>query len=258
MSLQLLKSLNGNKNGLLKSFLGKFTNSSEPRITWYPSAGTDFRALLYISEQYSKLNPANSTEPAAPDIFIFTDYFMSGNSNFLDSKQIYKDEFTQISVVSAELLPELNLELPEVLIDFPKPHSATNKVAFLNVRVESDVLGTYEVPVIYVFAVNEEFMSKVVLPNDGKLSHIINIRYGGGLGGGGLVRGNWVPNILNKVGCELYISDNSNSDDRNDELVFVNYPNIANNHSKPTLKSIRTIDSKQWSNYGDVSWNEVV
>lgn len=258
MSLQLLNFLNGNKNGLLKSFIASYDKASAPRIAWYPSAGSDFRALLYLNERYTKLNPAKSIEPISPDIFIFSDYWMGGDSNFLDTKLIYKDDSTRMTVVAAELLSDLNLELPEELIDFPKAHKATNKVAFLKVRVESDELGTYEMPVIYVFAVNEEFMSKVVLPNEGKFSHIIKIRYGGGLGGGGKLRGNWIPNILKKVGCELFISDNSNSENRNDVLAFVNYPNIANNHSIPSLRPIRTIESRLWSNYGDVSWNEVV
>jgi hypothetical protein len=46
MSRQLLEHLNGNKAGQLNNFLDNF--EGEPRIAWYPSAGEDFRALLYL------------------------------------------------------------------------------------------------------------------------------------------------------------------------------------------------------------------
>lgn len=254
MSLELLKSLNGSKNGLLKSFINKYDNGQEPRIAWYPSAGEDFRALLYTSEKYSELNPASSKEPKSPDIFIFTDYWMSDRFDFLDTPLIHKDENTKITVLSSELLPDLSLSLPDDIVDFPEPHTATNKVAFLNVRVESDELGTFEIPVIYAFVVNEEFMSKVIIPNNGKLSHIIKIRYGGGCGGGGKVGGNWILHLLNKVGCDLLICDDSHKFGGKDAIVFANYPNLASNHTVANMTEIRKIASHKWSRYGDVSW----
>lgn len=254
MSLELLKSLNGSKNGLLKSFINKYDNGQEPRIAWYPSAGTDFRALLYTSAKYAALNPASNNEPKPPDIFIFTDYWGFEYSSFLDTPLIFEDENTKITVISSELLPDLVLPRPDEIVSYPETNSVSNKVAYLNVQVESDELGIIEIPVIYAFVVNEEFMSKVIIPNNGKLSHIIKIRYGGGLGGGGKVRGNWILHLLNKVGCELLICDNSHINGSKDEIVFANYPNIASNHSEPNITEIRKIDSEKWSRYGDVSW----
>ena len=46
MSIELLKFLNGNNNGLLKAFIDKVGDN--PNIAWYPSAGTDFKPLLYL------------------------------------------------------------------------------------------------------------------------------------------------------------------------------------------------------------------
>lgn len=257
MSLTLLESLNGRKNGLLKSFINKFDETNQPRIAWYPSAGRDFRALLYISEKYAELNPASSEEPKSPDIFIFTDYWMCGGTNFLDTPLIFKDDNTKITVLSSELLPDLSLSLPSDIVDFPEPHEASNKVAFLNVRVESDELGIIEIPVIYAFVVNEEFMSKVILPNNGKLSHIIKIRYGGGCGGGGKVGGNWILKVLPKVGCELLICDDTYKYGGIDQIVTDKYTNIAAYYSEPNITEIRKIDSEKWSRYGDVSWYKV-
>ena len=73
MSIQLLTELNGSKKGALKKFIDTF--KGEPRIAWYPSAGVDFRALLYLSPQYAASDPVDVEEPQTPDIFLFTDYF---------------------------------------------------------------------------------------------------------------------------------------------------------------------------------------
>ncbi len=62
MSKELLSNLNGNKSGHLKRFIDEF--DGDPRIAWYPSAGTDFRALLYLHPSYSQLHPASQNEAA--------------------------------------------------------------------------------------------------------------------------------------------------------------------------------------------------
>ena len=56
MSKELLYNLNGNRTGEFKKFLDGI--NGEPRIAWYPSAGEDFRALIYLDPSYSKINPA--------------------------------------------------------------------------------------------------------------------------------------------------------------------------------------------------------
>ena len=50
MNRELLLNLNGNKTGQLKKFLDVF--EGEPRIAWYPSAGEDFRPLLYLHPKF--------------------------------------------------------------------------------------------------------------------------------------------------------------------------------------------------------------
>ena len=87
MNRELLLNLNGNKTGQLKKFLDVF--EGEPRIAWYPSAGEDFRPLLYLHPKFSKINRAIGQEPQTPDLFIFTDYYPYESSKFLDSKTIY-------------------------------------------------------------------------------------------------------------------------------------------------------------------------
>ena len=44
-------------------------------ICWYPSAGVDFKPLLFISDWYYKKNNVPIDEgQVLPDLFIFTDY----------------------------------------------------------------------------------------------------------------------------------------------------------------------------------------
>ena len=83
MNRELLINLNGNKTGQLKKLLDNF--EGEPRIAWYPSAGEDFRPLLYLHPKFSNLNRGIRQEPQTPDLFIFTDYFPWKSSKFLTS-----------------------------------------------------------------------------------------------------------------------------------------------------------------------------
>lgn len=98
MSRQLLSALNGDRTGELNKFLDTF--EGEPRIAWYPSAGEDFRALMYLHPNFSKSNEAKGEEPSPPDIFLYTDYFPWRNSAFLDTRTIYADSRTVIFIES--------------------------------------------------------------------------------------------------------------------------------------------------------------
>ena len=46
-------------------------------ICWYPSAGEDFRPLLYLSEQYVSTRDAIKNISPLPELFVFTDYHNS-------------------------------------------------------------------------------------------------------------------------------------------------------------------------------------
>ncbi len=254
MSKELLSSLNGNKAGHLKKFIDEF--KGEPRIAWYPSAGTDFRALLYLHPRYSELHPASENEPASPDIFLFTDYYPWQNSTFLDTNTIYSDTRTHVTIEHIEELPQLNLPLNRELVHFPNGSSATDKAIFLKVRIHSDKLGSITYPVVYAFAVNETFYCNKMIPNKATISHIIHVRYGGGLGGGGYASGIWLLNVLKQLKCELLISDGHYHWQRGDEFALENCPSIPR-ESDAKLTSIRLVESKGWSGHGNVKWNLV-
>lgn len=257
MSIQLLKSLNGNKPGELKNFIDKFEGIREPRICWYPSAGTDFRALMFLHSSYEVINPATKEAPVQPDIFLFTDYYPWEFSKFLDSKVIYSDGRTNVWVNTIEELPSINTSLHSAILHFPKGSKATNKVIFLNIDIDSDTLGKISFPVVYVFSENESFCAEKLLPNNAMISHIIHVRYGGGCGGGGNASGAWLLNVLKKLQCEVFISDDHLNWQEGDKEAVALYPSLDNNITKPKFEIIRKVKSETWSAHGDVNWNLV-
>ncbi|GIL21899.1 MAG: hypothetical protein BroJett042_04120 [Bacteroidota bacterium] len=256
MSLQLLNKLAGNTQGDFRKFIDGFAGKPEPRIAWYPSAGEDFRALLYLSNGYSELNPATGKEPSPPDVFLFTDYYPWENSRFLDYKGIYTDDNTGISVVDIEELPGLQLPVLPELVQFPKGSKATNRSIFMNVMVYSEKLGAYQVPVIYCFAESTVFFRDILLLYQSKITHVIHVRYGGGLGGSGTASGVWILRALKLLGTEILISDNNYYWQTGDEFALTLCP-ILQEQAEPQFETIRILSSEKWSNHGDVSWNLV-
>lgn len=254
MSRQLLLNLNGNNTGELQKFLEEMNR--EPRIAWYPSAGEDFRALLYLDPSYSKINPASELEPKSPDIFLFTDYYPWKYSQFLDNKMVYIDSRTMVYIDHIEELPKLNLPLHEQLVHFPKGSNATDRALFLKIRITSDKLGSISYPVIYAFAENETFYCRKLVPNKAIISHIIHIRYGGGCGGGGTASGVWLVNVLKNLKCELFVTDGHYCWQSGDKFALTLCPSIQK-ESDVQLTSIRFLQSQSWSGHGDVNWNLV-
>lgn len=255
MSRKLLLELNGKNNGAFSRWLAKC--EGEPRIAWYPSAGEDFRDLLYLSQKYAEVNPAPKPEPLCPNIFLHTDYFPHESSNFLDSRTIHIDERTKVSVKSIEELPRCELPLDDKIVSFSEGSHATGRVVFLEVEIESSVLGTFSVPVIYAFVENAAFCAKQVLPKNGRFSHIVHVRFGGGCGGGGKSSGVWLLNVLSKLNCEMFITDSHLSRQSGDSRIYRLFPSLAGDESISQLEQVRVVKSEGWSGHGDVSWNIV-
>lgn len=255
MSRHFLEILNGKNSGLLKRYIDGL--NSEPRIAWYPSAGVDFRALIYLHPHYTSINKqCEITEPKSPDLFLFTDYFPWDNLRFLDDRLIYSDSRTIIQVDEIEELPRLNLPLHDELVHFPKGSHATNRILFLNIRIWSNQIGDYTFPVIYAFAENETFYCKKLIPHHATISHIIHVRYGGGLGGGGYASGGWILNVLKKLHCEVFLTDGQHFLQSGDEFAMKMCPSIPRENNLQ-LKPFRVINSIGWSDHGDVTWNLV-
>lgn len=253
MSRELLINLNGTNQGPFNRWLRDLRD--EPRIAWYPSAGEDFRDTLYLHPNYLPTRQNLRLAPPCPNIFLHTDYFPWENSTFLDNQFVHVDDRTSIFVRSIEELPRCDLPLDNQIVAFPNGSNATGRVLFLEVEINSNVLGKFSAPVIYAFVENSVFCAEVALPLQAIFSHVIHIRFGGGCGGGGQSSGIWILNVLRKLRCECFITDSHYHRGRGDERVYDLHPALRGNEDTQQFKRIWTIPSASWSNHGEISCN---
>lgn len=248
-SKELLRILNGNNQGKFHLYLEEINN--DPSIAWYPSAGDDFRPLLYLSKNYAEYSKDRHQKECFPDIFLFTDYMPSPPEGFLDNETIFYDGHTKLTRSEIEFLPHLDLPLDNEIVESANPSLLYGRVYFFTVHISSDSLGEFEYPVIYAFVENESFCSKVLLPNKVKISHIIHVRYGGGCGGGGKATGIWMLNVLRRLKCQVFVTDGRYDCQDGDRAAYRLYPNL---NGKPLFQIIRMVDSDDWSSHGDIGW----
>jgi hypothetical protein len=237
MSRRLLLALNGVNNGALRKWLAEF--DGEPRIAWYPSAGQDFRDLLYFHPRCVELYAAHHNEPSPPDIFLHTDYLYYG-ARFLWNHPIYRDNHTSVSLERVEELPRCHLPLDGRIVVFPRGSPASGRVFYLEMRILSDSLGELTARVIYAIVENAAFCAERVLPCEGRLSHIIHWRHGGGCGGGGLTHGAWLLNVLRQVHCEVFLTQGHACRCEGDDRIHELYPSLAGDEDESQLDQIRT------------------
>lgn len=253
MSVNLLKVLNGGQNGKFNQFLK--TLGSNPVIAWYPSSGSDFRDLLFLDEKYAELNIHRLDVPA-PQLFLHTDYGVFNQiSDFEKNKVLYEDKRTRISIAEIEELPRLNLPLDPSILHFPKGGELTNRVFFLELAVESNKLGNFTHHLIYAFVENEAFCSMVALPNCAQFIYISTVKYGGGFSGGNAM-GGWLHNILAKVGCKIFVTDERPRWEKGDIEAVKLYPSLGPVNSKDCFSSRVVYSTKSWSFWDDrVNWH---
>ena len=251
-----LRKLVGERGGRCRTWLENL--GREPRIAWYPSGGEDFRPLMYLSGEYSEAHPVPGGEPLPPDLFLYTDYFPWSTSRFLDTPVLYQGTRTAVTATHMERLPRVDLPLDPGILDFPRGGRHTGSVVFLETEVRSDVLGTLRWPVLYAFCENEAFCACRMLADQGPASHVIHVRYGGGMGGGGRASGAWLVNVLHRVGCEVFVEDGHLDFQEGDDEAIWRYPGLGATGPEPRLEPMRRMAAKSWSNHGDVTWNRVV
>ncbi len=253
MSFELLNALNGKNKGAFADFLAR--RKTVPNICWYPSAGEDFRDLLYLSPAYGNFHKASEADPTFPDLYLHTDYFPNKWPPFLDGKALHFDSRTMIRVDVVEELPNLNLPLDADLVDFPEAGPVTGRVFFLTVDVHSVPLKTsYKAHLVYAFVENAAFCSGMLLRYRARLSHVLHIRYGGSFGGG-TATGGWLRGVLPQLSCQMFISDGRHDDwSSGDTFAVQHFPSLDLQADQVGFRSIRTLPASGWSNYGTVEW----
>lgn len=262
MSKDLLYSLNGNKRGQFRRWLDGF--EGDPRIAWYPSSGEDFNDLLYLNPKFWKDRaPQSPPLPSVPDIFLHTDYFPFGRPQFLRKREIVFDGTTfdgsekpTMRVKSVESLPRCDLTLDGDIVIAPDGGLATGQVVFLEIEIHSESIGEFTVRLVYVFAENAAFCAECVLPQRGQFSHVVHVRYGGGIGGGGYSTGIWLLNVLRQLHCEVFVTDSHYQRQTGDERIYELFPSLRGDDcdAESDSQSIARIESRDWSGHGDVLW----
>lgn len=259
MSIEFLKSLSGNSKGRFSTYIGGL--SEAPRIAWYPSAGGDFRDLVYLSQRYAEKNNAEKSpvaveEPSFPSLFVHTDY---NPACLPDNDVLYSDEHTTVRIAHKEELPALQLPLdPDIVVfgDQARADGRAGRVRYMEVTVETADLGVISAPVVYAFVENEAFCAHQMLPNQAAVSHVVHVRYGGG-SGGGHANGSWLLSVLAPLQCEYFLTDCYLQERQGDQAAYQRYPILQDDRRPVHRNNIRTIPGHQWSNHGDVSWDRV-
>lgn len=255
MALRLLEELNGGASGPFRRWLDRLDR--EPRIAWYPSAGTDFRDLMYLSPRVAEAFPSAGPEPPPPDLFLHTDYYpWSATGPLPAGPVLHEDRHTRVSVRDLEELPRCDLPLDPELVRFPEGSDLTGRAFFLWIALRSDRLGEITAPVLYVFAENTAFWAERLLPAGARLSHLIRVRYGGGFGGSA-ASGVWILHTLAALGVEVFITDGHDQIQSGDAYALSRYPALRALPPPLLGPPLRVVPGYLWSNHGDVSWHRL-
>lgn len=253
MSIALLKRLCRNPKGGFAEFINQFEGKSEPRIAWYPSAGNDYRALMYLSKAFSQFNPVQVEEPEPPDLFLYTDFIGDDKLGSFGQQVLYQDHHTLVMRDTVELVSHIPVPANQNLIDGSTSHDLAGNVYFVTITVDSDRLGIFKTQLLYCFAENTFILKRYLLPLQAHISHLIHVRYGGGLGGS-RASGVWLKRALGLLHAEVFIHDGTDHWQDGDHYALQFCPILAE-QPEPTLTPFRTIDSAMWSLHGDVTWN---
>ena len=236
-------------------------------ICWYPSAGKDFRPLLFISDWYYKKNNVPRDEgQELPDLFILSDYCGLFNSNGDVScledayyqlwggsfepgsclmRVNYKNSSTEINVKKYEKLRNLYLPFSRRYASFGKS-SDYNSSRLLNVEVVSrinNVVNRYETSILYVATLNEYFANNFLIPNGIRTEYQVIVAYGAF--GGGRIGPQWIVQRYQEFGTKYLIGNEYGwchlSEDYPDKPV-------------PLCEAIYGINGEQWSKGQPVIW----
>ena len=235
-------------------------------ICWYPSAGNDFRALLFLSDwYYSKHNVPLDEGQELPDLFILTD--LRGLHDVFEPQEFeiddglghvsyrrcvpgasiihasYKGRYSDITLKKIEVLESHNFPFNPNMTSF-QCGQTYNSAYFLEVEVETkkyETINKYSANVMYISVQNEFFLSEFLMPNHIKVEYQVLVRYGRDEA---IPRSEELPPKIirqfRKLGIKYLIS--------NEEYVSDAFPDgsIGN--------PIYTINGGQWSGYGAVNW----
>jgi hypothetical protein len=182
-------------------FLDRF-GKSEGRICYYPSAGSDFRPVIY--QQLSGmaelgLVDKNGAVPrpgaellehstySVPDLWILSDFRGDHLTEWMETKLIHRDKKVEIRLLAhTEIKPQRMdfQQRPSPAYTSLPPTEMTGRVFYLRLSITNETIGTVEVDVIYFCVENVNLIRSFLLRQHIPLSHLVWVRDGAGFGGG--------------------------------------------------------------------------
>lgn len=235
-------------------------------ICWYPSAGFDFRSILYLSDEYNKRENVK-LEGKVPSLFILSDY--SAFSTIIrkisleEEKNLFEDDRTKITVTESEEIAPLDTKIETHLAELDWiDQEFFNSVYRFKVKVSSlmkkgEPRKEWQTELVYVSAENTAFLRDFLLENKAKVDYIIRVRYGTGFGGAKGVQGDYLTLYLKELGTKYFVAN-----EVRDAVYDYNYVNrygivLPRRGELPKLEPVHTIDGTAWSDCGRVSWYAV-
>lgn len=257
------------------------------RICWYPSAGADFRSLLFLSEAYCKWKDVPIKAEELPDLFLYTDvnpvndeetkkqqvhFQKSGDSdiailntdNYKNLQRLFQSYDGRTTVTLNRSLQELeSLNSPQDAELCNLPYSSNFGKAFLmDVHVKSNQLGEFDTNVVYVITENTWFAFEYLLKRQIFIDYIIRVRYGDNFGGSKL-KAEWLLKLINPLHVRYFISSTEihedslclRPEDRDDILnKFPESKDVICSKEGIDLGYIYDVPGWQWSHYTDMRY----
>ena len=154
------------------------SRNEETNILYYPSAGQDFRPFVFSKKQcLMHCEIEDLGHYIEPTLLIFSDYFPYNDSTLFDTKVLFSDANTFITIEEyCELIPlkgEYNYFFNTEYIEC-NSSSATGKAIYFNVKIWSHVTKEYYCKdAIYFFYENTNLIDQLFLRHKLQVSHIV-------------------------------------------------------------------------------------
>lgn len=188
MSLQLLQNINGKNNGIFKSWLDNFSESSQPVLSWHHSSNNNFRNLFLLQNVYIDNFLNKEDNWVTPDFFIYTDsdtemfdtlfpeskitLFTSPKSNFesllleyadISGWYLFEDDSMSVRVKKVENLTEQHtVQNSDTEIFTYKTLNQSNRIYFFVLEVTGKNIKCFDAHVIFANCENQLFLKLLI------------------------------------------------------------------------------------------------
>lgn len=224
-------------------------------ICWYPSAGIDFREMLYLSNafygdysnHFERSYPTES-ERIIPDLFILTDKAPTNirwvhNDDYIADTDIIMLQNDQQYKKVRKLFKDLS-KTSICAKNEPIRCSGNVRAYYMPVNISSKWYGhshSWNAKLLYVFSDNQSFYNECLLKNKATVEVIINIRMEELLT---IENGERTFDQLKNLKSRYYIAEHQ-------------YVELVENASNKKLTEIYSVPGSMWSGRNDIVWCKV-